>query len=166
MKKEATAETVAPSSPFQPSEQVHILQSQDAQETDNTLNAQSLASADSALLDEEEIPWESEDIAQDGLLEGSSQDRQAMRDAAGRGGYNMLKSYKGQVYSGMAVGGSHTWKYDEGVWKETKEEPDLWKIDYRATKRRIRKAPKASGAPIGTEYHWFIVGHQVSLSNT
>lgn len=61
----------------------------------------------------------------------------------------------------MAIGGSHTWNYDQGVWKETKEEPDLWKIDYRTDKRRARKAPTGSGAPVGTEYHWFIVGHQV-----
>ncbi|GMG29758.1 hypothetical protein F9C07_8049 [Aspergillus flavus] len=80
--------------------------------------------------------------------------------AVGAGGYNMLKSYKGQVYSGMAVGGSHTWNYDQGVWKETKEEPDLWRIDYQTNKRRARKAPEGSGAPVGTEYHWLIVAHQ------
>jgi hypothetical protein len=165
--KRVTKASVEPKSPEQANEQAHILQSQDAQETDNTSNDQSLASTDPALLDEEEIPLESEDIGQDALLERSSQDSQAIRNyAAGMGGYNMLKSYKGQVYSGMAVGGSHIWQYDEGVWKETKDEPDLWKIDYKATKRRMRKAPKGSGAPIGTEYHWFIVGHQVSLSNT
>jgi hypothetical protein len=28
------------------------------------------------------------------------------------GGFNALKTFKGQVYSGMAVGGSHTWNYD------------------------------------------------------
>ncbi|KKK20831.1 hypothetical protein AOCH_002326 [Aspergillus ochraceoroseus] len=76
------------------------------------------------------------------------------------GGYNALKSYKGQYYSGMAVGGSHIWNYDQGVWKETKEEPNLWKIDYRTKKRREKKAPQGSGAPVGTEYHWLIVGHQ------
>jgi hypothetical protein len=76
------------------------------------------------------------------------------------GGYNALKSFKGQVYSGMAVGGSHTWTYDSGTWKETKEEPDLWRIDYRTNKRRARKAPEGSGAPVGTEYHWLIVAHQ------
>lgn len=82
--------------------------------------------------------------------------------AFGGGGYNVLKSFNGQVYSGMAVGGSHTWNYDEGTWKETKVEPDLWKVDYQTTKRRARKAPKGSGAPVGTEYHWLIVAHQVS----
>jgi len=65
------------------------------------------------------------------------------------------------MYSGMAIGGSHTWNYDQGVWKETKEEPDLWKIDYKTKKRRARNAPNGSGAPVGTEYHWFIVAHQV-----
>ncbi|KAE8353417.1 hypothetical protein BDV28DRAFT_133146 [Aspergillus coremiiformis] len=80
--------------------------------------------------------------------------------AVGAGGYNMLKSYKGQVYSGMAVGGSHTWNYDQGQWKETKEEPDLWRINYQTNKRRGRRAPEGSGAPVGTEYHWLIVAHQ------
>ncbi|PTB65001.1 hypothetical protein BBK36DRAFT_1122651 [Trichoderma citrinoviride] len=80
--------------------------------------------------------------------------------ALGGGGYNSLKSFNGQYYSGMAVGGSHTWNYDGGVWQETKEEPDLWKIDYKTTKRRARKAPARSGAPVGTEYHWLIVAHQ------
>ena len=78
------------------------------------------------------------------------------------GGYNSLKTFQGQTYSGMAIGGSHTWNYDSGVWKETKQEPDLWRIDYRTDKRRARKAPKGSGAPVGTEYHWLIVGHQVT----
>lgn len=82
----------------------------------------------------------------------------------GGGGYNALKTFQGQVYSGMAIGGSHTWNYDQGVWKETKVEPDRWEIDYPTTKRRARKAPKGSGVPVGTEYHWLIVGHQVSNS--
>ncbi|KAL4894988.1 hypothetical protein BDV59DRAFT_174248 [Aspergillus ambiguus] len=81
--------------------------------------------------------------------------------SAATGGYNSLKSYKGQVYSGMAVGGSHTWNYDQGVWQETKEEPDLWRINYQTNKRRAKKAPQGSGAPVGTEYHWLIVGHQL-----
>ncbi|KAE8378614.1 hypothetical protein BDV26DRAFT_186083 [Aspergillus bertholletiae] len=100
--------------------------------------------------EEEEMPEEPRNTTQPGRPEY----------AVGAGGYNMLKSYKGQVYSGMAVGGSHTWNYDQGVWKETKEEPDLWRIDYQTNKRRARNAPEGSGAPIGTEYHWLIVAHQ------
>jgi hypothetical protein len=81
--------------------------------------------------------------------------------AIGGGSYNALKTFQGQIYSGMAVGGSHTWNYDPGVWKETKVEPDRWEINYSTTKRRARKAPKGSGVPVGAQYHWFIVGHQV-----
>ncbi|PGH13273.1 hypothetical protein AJ80_06383 [Polytolypa hystricis UAMH7299] len=112
---------------------------------------------DVALLDEEEIPEELGDIGA-----GPSKKRPDRRStyAVGGGGYNALKTFKGQVYSGMAIGGSHTWNYDQGVWKETKVEPDLWKVDYSATKRRAKNAPRGSGAPVGTEYHWFIVAHQ------
>ncbi|KAH3000553.1 hypothetical protein KXV73_002411, partial [Aspergillus fumigatus] len=101
---------------------------------------------------DEEMPEETEHT----IIEET--DRQNKPSYAG--GYNALKSFKGQVYSGMAVGGSHTWTYDAGTWKETKEEPDLWRIDYRTNKRRARKAPEGSGAPVGTEYHWLIVAHQ------
>jgi hypothetical protein len=80
--------------------------------------------------------------------------------------YNAIKTHNGQLYSGMAIGGSHTWSYDQGTWKETKEEPDLWRIDYETNKRRARNAPKGSGAPVGTEYHWLIVGHQVNSSSS
>ncbi|KAL1989047.1 hypothetical protein VTN96DRAFT_5810 [Rasamsonia emersonii] len=105
---------------------------------------------DPALLDEEETPGGSDSNV---LPEPS-------RGPAGVRSYNALKTFKGQVYSGMAVGGSHTWNYDQGVWKETKEEPDLWRIDYKTAKRRVRKAPRGSGAPVGTGYHWLIVAHQ------
>ncbi|KAJ5377173.1 uncharacterized protein N7496_004582 [Penicillium cataractarum] len=110
----------------------------------------STQSIDPALLDEEENP-----VEDDNIITPSKQSY-----AIGGGGYNALKAHKGQLYSGMAVGGSHTWNYDPGVWKETKEEPDLWRIDYQTNKRRMRNAPKGSGAPVGTEYHWLIVGHQ------
>lgn len=106
----------------------------------------SVRSIDLALMDEEEVPGAP-----------SSGGKRAYA-----GGYDALKTYNGQVYSGMAIGGSHTWNYDQGVWKETKMEPDLWKIDYRTHKRRARNAPKGSGAPVGTEYHWYIVAHQVN----
>ncbi|KAI6019893.1 hypothetical protein F5J12DRAFT_493303 [Pisolithus orientalis] len=74
--------------------------------------------------------------------------------------FNEPKFFKGQRYSGMAIGGTHHWTYDSGQWVETKEEPDLWKIKYEAKKHRNRTAPKGSGAPVGTEYHWIIVAHQ------
>lgn len=105
---------------------------------------------DAALLDEEELPTD-------------DQPKDGKKNSGWRGpggGYNALKSHNGQYYSGMAIGGSHTWNYQPGVWKETKQEPDLWEIDYKTNKVRNHKAPAGSGAPVGTEYHWYIVAHQ------
>ena len=111
------------------------------------------------LLEDEEMPEED--------MQHIPATSPASSSSGGGYGYNAIKTHQGQIYSGMAVGGSHTWDYDPGVWKETKEEPDLWRIDYQTNKRRAkRKAPAGSGAPVGTEYHWLIVGHQVCLPLT
>src|SRR4051812_5736384 len=74
--------------------------------------------------------------------------------------YNRFKKFGDQQYSGMAVGRSHKWYYDKGEWHETKITPDLWEVSYTVTKRRAGKAPKGSGVPVGTGYHWFILAHQ------
>ena len=74
--------------------------------------------------------------------------------------YNEFKEYEGQRYTGMAIGRSHKWHYDQGDWKETKITPDLWRISYAVTKRRAGHAPEGSGVPLGTEYHWYILAHQ------
>ncbi|KAJ5965775.1 hypothetical protein N7481_012489 [Penicillium waksmanii] len=119
---------------------------------------ESLSSEDSidpSLLDEEETPLE-EGVANNIVVPSKQQ-----HAVGGPGpGYNALKTYQGQLYSGMAVGSSLTWKYEPGTWKETMEEPYRWRIDYQTKKLRARNAPKGSGAPVGTEYHWLIVGHQ------
>jgi hypothetical protein len=74
--------------------------------------------------------------------------------------YEKYKEFEGQQYTGMRIGRSHKWNYDEGVWKETKITPDLWEISYAVTKRRAGRAPEGSGVPVGTEYHWYILAHQ------
>jgi len=74
--------------------------------------------------------------------------------------YNEYKEFEGKQYTGMKVGRSHKWYYDKGVWKEKKMTPDKWEINYAVTKRRAGKAPKGSGVPVGTEYHWYILAHQ------
>jgi hypothetical protein len=74
--------------------------------------------------------------------------------------YDRFKEYEGQKYTGMKIGRSHTWHYDQGAWKETKVTPDLWQISYAVTKRRAGRAPEGSGVPVGTEYHWYILAHQ------
>jgi hypothetical protein len=74
--------------------------------------------------------------------------------------YNDFKEYEGRRYTGMKIGRSHKWYYDQGEWKETKVTPDLWQISYAVSKRRAGRAPEGSGVPVGTEYHWYILAHQ------
>src|SRR5688500_15219270 len=67
--------------------------------------------------------------------------------------YDEFKEFEGQRYTGMQIGRSHKWYYDQGEWKEKKITPDLWQISYAVTKRRAGRAPEGSGVPVGTEYH-------------
>jgi hypothetical protein len=77
--------------------------------------------------------------------------------------YDVFKSYDGKQYTGMKVGGSHKWYYDKGVWKDKKITPDIWEINFAVTKRRAGKAPRGSGAAVGTGYHWYIMAHQTVM---
>jgi hypothetical protein len=74
--------------------------------------------------------------------------------------YGDLKEFGGKVYSGMAIGGEHSWLYPNGLWQERKVAPDRWTFAFSSLKRRARSAPEGSGAPVGTGYHWFILAHQ------
>ena len=74
--------------------------------------------------------------------------------------YNRYKTYGKTQYTGMSIGRSHKWYYDQGAWRDTKITPDLWGISYAVTKRRAGKAPAGSGALTGTGYHWVILAHQ------
>jgi hypothetical protein len=75
--------------------------------------------------------------------------------------YNKYKFFQGKQYTGMAIGRSHKWYYDKGVWIDKKITPEKWLINYAVTKRRAGKAPEGSGAAVGTEYHWYILAHQM-----
>ena len=74
--------------------------------------------------------------------------------------YDEFKEFEGRKYTGMKIGRSHKWYYDEGEWKEKKVTPDLWQISYAVNKRRAGRAPEGSGVPVGTEYHWYVLAHQ------
>jgi hypothetical protein len=74
--------------------------------------------------------------------------------------YNRHKEYQGKQYTGMTIGRTHHWHYDQADWKEKKVTPDKWEFVYSTTKRRTGRAPEGSGAPVGTGYHWFILAHQ------
>ncbi|MGE5798499.1 MAG: hypothetical protein ACM34N_17055 [Ignavibacteria bacterium] len=75
--------------------------------------------------------------------------------------YNKFKEFEGQIYTGAKVGRGQRWYYKTGEWKEKKVAPDRWEFTYEVPKRRAGKAPPGSGAPVGTEYHWYILAHQL-----
>jgi hypothetical protein len=74
--------------------------------------------------------------------------------------YEEYKKFGGRQYTGMKVGRSHKWYYDNGEWKEKKVTPDKWEFTYAVNKKRAGQAPEGSGVPVGTEYHWYILAHQ------
>lgn len=75
--------------------------------------------------------------------------------------YNAFKVFQGKQYTGMTIGRSHKWHYDPGIWIDKKITPDKWMISFEVKKRRAGHAPEGSGVPVGTEYHWFILAHQM-----
>ncbi|MFX1294244.1 MAG: hypothetical protein ACFFD2_05225, partial [Promethearchaeota archaeon] len=74
--------------------------------------------------------------------------------------YNAFKEYNGQKYTGMKVGGTHNWNYNNGLWNEIKVTPDKWKFEFNSLKSRCHLAPPGTGALNGTEYHWYIIADQ------
>lgn len=74
--------------------------------------------------------------------------------------YDDVKEFKGRKYTGMAVGGHHTWVYPNALWRERKVSPDEWEFTLSAIKEREREAPDGSGAPLNTQYHWYVLAHQ------
>lgn len=76
--------------------------------------------------------------------------------------YNNLKRYENQIYSGMKVGGSHKWRYDNGTWIETKMTPNQWKFKFDSVKTRFHQAPINSGASKYTKFHWYIIADQIA----
>lgn len=76
--------------------------------------------------------------------------------------YDSLKRYKNTKYSGMRVGGSHNWNYNNGKWHETKEAPDKWSFKFNSIKTRVNPAPTNSGAKINTKFHWYLIADQIA----
>lgn len=76
--------------------------------------------------------------------------------------YDRLKDYNGQIYTGMKIGGSHKWHYDNGKWFETKVAPNQWTFNFQSTKTRFYSAPTNSGAKTYTKYHWYIIADQIA----
>ncbi|UCH88900.1 MAG: hypothetical protein JSV49_11795 [Thermoplasmata archaeon] len=74
--------------------------------------------------------------------------------------YDDIKEYNGKVYTGMRVGGSHSWFYPEGRWNETKVAPDKWEFSFESLKRRNFASGNNTGAKKGTTFHWYIIADQ------
>ena len=83
-----------------------------------------------------------------------------MTESEKRKSYNELKDYGGKKYTGMAIGGKHSWKYDDGIWNEIKVTPDKWKFEFSCAKNRMHQAPAGTGALDKTEFHWYIIADQ------
>ena len=77
-----------------------------------------------------------------------------------RKSYDELKEFNGQKYTGMKIGGKHSWNYDKGIWNEVKVTPDRWNFKFRSAKIRTHQAPIGTGAFVNTEYHWYIIADQ------
>ncbi len=76
--------------------------------------------------------------------------------------YDKLKEHNGQIYTGMKIGGSHKWHYNNGAWFETKVAPSQWTFNFQSTKTRFHSAPINSGAKLNTKYHWYIIADQIA----
>ena len=76
--------------------------------------------------------------------------------------YDKLKDYNGQIYTGMKIGGSHKWNYNDGKWFETKIAPSRWTFNFHSVKTRFNSAPVDSGAKLNTKYHWYIIADQIA----
>jgi hypothetical protein len=76
--------------------------------------------------------------------------------------YDTFKVHGKKIYTGMRVGGSHHWNYNEGKWFETKEAPDKWSFKFNSIKTRINPAPTNTGANINTQFHWYIIADQIA----
>ena len=74
--------------------------------------------------------------------------------------YNALKEYNGKKYTGMSVGGKHSWNYNKGTWNETKVAPEKWEFEFTSLKSRTHQAPPGTGALKNTGYHWYIIADQ------
>ena len=86
----------------------------------------------------------------------------ASKEPGAPASFDAFKEFEGKRYTGMKIGRGHHWRYDEGDWTETKVTPDKWEIRFNVNKRRRGKAPEGTGAPVGTEYHWYILADQTA----
>ncbi|KKK45026.1 MAG: hypothetical protein Lokiarch_13210, partial [Candidatus Lokiarchaeum sp. GC14_75] len=76
--------------------------------------------------------------------------------------YDTIKTHNQKIYTGMRIGGAHSWNYNNGKWLETKKTPDKWSFTFDSIKTRENFAPKNTGAHINTKFHWYIIAEQMA----
>lgn len=69
------------------------------------------------------------------------------------------KSLKAKIYWHESRKESQMVLWTRGM-ERKKIMPDKWEFTYGVSKRRAGNAPKGSGVPVGTEYHWYILADQ------
>src|SRR2546428_9422095 len=63
--------------------------------------------------------------------------------------YDDLKEFDGETYTGVAVGGEHTWLYPNGLWRGEEVAAPPSGIHRPTIKKRGAGAPPRSGLPAG-----------------
>src|SRR3989442_7802655 len=64
--------------------------------------------------------------------------------------YDDLKEFEGETYTGVAIGGEHTWLYPNGLWRAKKGRAAPWVVTMPPIKKAGTRAPPRSGGPGGT----------------
>jgi hypothetical protein len=65
--------------------------------------------------------------------------------------YNEFKEYERQKYTGMKIGRSHKWYYDQGEWKETKVTPyttSLTGLKFKIAHKTAERQPGSQYPPL------------------
>lgn len=76
--------------------------------------------------------------------------------------YDSIKFHDNKIYTGMKIGGSHSWNYNDGKWFEIKKAPDKWTFTFDSQKTRVTSAPRKTGAIRKTKFHWYIMADQIA----
>src|SRR3989442_9063545 len=67
--------------------------------------------------------------------------------------YDDLKEFDGETYTGVAIGGEHTWLYPNGLWREPKGAADPRGFPLHSNQERGRRAPPRFRGAGGAGYH-------------
>jgi hypothetical protein len=71
-----------------------------------------------------------------------------------------VKEHRGVEHSGSNVGANRSWAA-AGRWQEVKVGAEKWGFKWEGSQVRLgSQAPAGSGADLGSEFHYLVLGHQ------